>query len=195
MPGTNNAAGAQPGPLPRIVHLPPAPDHYAAVPVGSRPRPKTKIVLHDTVGTDSRAWLSTTSRPPVSIHVLIARDGTRYNIVNYQDVAWHVGNARAGYWNSNCLGVEFESTNDKGRPVVPYTAAQYATGGHLLATWLYSYGLAWAADVVRHGDIALPAGRRHDPWGLDVPRLHAGAGAWLAFFYAVPAVERGRYII
>lgn len=192
MPGSNNAAGAQPGPLPRIVHLTPAPDHF----LPGKGTPKTKAVLHNTVGTDSAPWLSTTSRPPVSIHVLVRRDGVRVNIVDYADTAWHVGNARAGYLNRNCLGIELESTNDPRNPHGNgYTVPQLNTAAHCVATWLYSYGLDFDRDVVRHGDIAIPAGRRHDPWGLDMAAFRAQTLAWFAWFHTVPAVERDRWII
>ena len=66
-----------------------------------------------------------------------------------------------------CLGYELESTNDAGRAGNGYTAAQYNTLAHCVATWLYSYGLDFERDVVSHASIVVPVGRRHDPWDLD----------------------------
>jgi N-acetyl-anhydromuramyl-L-alanine amidase AmpD len=82
-----------PGVVPRIEHRRVAADHYWP----GQGRRKTKVVIHNTVGTDSAAWLSTSSVPPVSAHVLGRRDGSRLNLVDYADIAFHVGNARAGY--------------------------------------------------------------------------------------------------
>lgn len=184
-----------PGPLPRISHAYPA-DALHFTP-GRRGHAVTKAVLHNTEGLDSRAWLSTASSPPVSIHALIARDGVRYNLVNYADTAYHVGEAVAGYSNTNCLGVELESRNRPGRAIVPYTIAQYNTLAHLLATWLISYGLDYNRDVVCHRDIALPAGRRHDPSGLDLARVRRETAAWVAFIRALALVpaEQAKWII
>jgi N-acetyl-anhydromuramyl-L-alanine amidase AmpD len=185
---------AVPGPLPKIDHsCKPDARHRTK---GRRGLDKpTKGVIHNTEGTDSRAWLSTTSSPPVSIHVLIARDGTRYNIVDYGDTAYHVGDAIAGYSNVNCLGVELESRNRNGRATTPYTAAQYNVLAHLLATWIVSYGLDYDEDIKRHGDIALPAGRRHDPSGLDMGRLKRETMAWLTFFRALDPADHHLWII
>ena len=179
-----------PGALPRMEHRWVAADHYWP----GQGRRKTKIVIHNTVGTDSAAWLTTTSTPPVSAHVLGRRDGSRLNLVDYADIAWHVGNARAGFWNSNCLGYELESTNDVGRAGNGYTAAQYHTGAHCVATWLYSYGLDFDRDVVSHASIAVPAGRRHDPWGFDWTRFRRETGGWLAFFRTLAPAEEKRWI-
>lgn len=193
MSGSTNAAGAQPGPLPTIVHLAPAPDHYDK----GRTQPIRYIILHNTVGVDSRDWLSHSSYPDrVSIPVLVRADGTRYNIVNYGDTAWQVGEAAHGICNANSLGLELESLNDIGRPVAPYPEAQLNTAAHCVATWLYSYGLTWDGAVRRHGDVALPPGRRHDPYGLNMPAFRARAEAWLGWFHALPNdAERARYII
>lgn len=152
------------------------------------------VALHNTMGSDSRAWLSTTSQPPVSIHALVFRDGTRYSIVAPLDTAWHVGSARPGFTNARYLGVEFENLSNGLLVRQAYTAEQYNSGAHCVAGWLFSFGLVWA-DVVDHKDIALPAGRRHDPANFDRARLQTETAAWVAFFRRLPADQQAAWII
>jgi N-acetyl-anhydromuramyl-L-alanine amidase AmpD len=190
-----------PGPLPVIKHLTPDAHHFYPW-NGHTPRSIYGIVLHSTAGTDSRRWLSTdpasvdpVSGIGVSIPILVQRDGTRINIVDYADVAVHVGIAREPWHNSNALGIEFENRSDTLGHTQPYPAVQIETGAHALATLMYSYGVPWAR-VVRHGDIALPPGRRTDPIGpfpLDV--LHVRAQAWLDYWAVCSEAERVRTII
>lgn len=189
----NALAGVStPGARPTVSHAVQADgSHYTM----GRSQPITKVVLHNTEGTNSLAWLSTASRPnPVSVHVLISRDGVRHNLVDYRDTAYHVGKARAGYSNANCLGVELENRSTGGTLTEPYPPEQLNTLAHLLATWLFSYGLQWEMAVVRHGDIALPAGRRHDPSGLDLAAVRAATEAWLRFFRALDPVDHSKWI-
>lgn len=187
---------APPGPLPIIKHITPDSRHYERW-EGKTPRPVIAVVLHSTEGVDSRRWLSTDPASRVSIHVLIQRDGTRIGIVNYADVANHVGYAVAPYDNENCMGIEWENASSAltGR-VQAYTPTQLSTGAHWVATILYSYGLTWA-NVVRHGDIANnPVGRRSDPVGpFPMEVLRVRVGQWLAYWAVCSPEERARTII
>lgn len=197
MPGSNNAAGAQPGLVPPVAHLTPRTDRYES---GRNGQPIRHIVIHNTVGTDSRAYLSTTSpdKNPVSIHALVERDGTRYSIVAPRDTAWQVGDTipGCGVTNHNSLGIELESTNDpSNRHGNGYTDAQYNTAAHCVAGWLFSFGLDFDHAVVTHASVANPPGRRHDPWLLDWPRFRNLTRAWVAFFQSLPPSAHGRYII
>lgn len=49
------------------------------------------IILHHTGGLWSGPWLSTTSKPPVSTHRLIAKPGIIYKIVRDEDTAYTAG--------------------------------------------------------------------------------------------------------
>ncbi len=157
----NPTALTPPGEVPVIVHLKPDLLHFQE---WHEPRPRliSGVVLHSTMGRDSRRWLSTDPASSVSIHALGQPDGTRVNIVNYADVAWHVGEAVAPWTNATTLGYEFENRSNGGLIKEPYPAVQIATGAHWLATVMYSYGIPWER-VVRHGDVARPVGRRIDP--------------------------------
>lgn len=201
----NSAAGSQPGPLPVVDHTWRADArHYTK----GRPRVRIAgvtvisdkleyIVLHSTVGRDSRRYLTIDPSTQVSAHILIARDGRRYNLVDYNDTAHHVGQAKAGYRNSNCIGAELENINGHPSGVrEPYTTGQINTLAHWTATILFSYGLP--LDSIRHhGEIALPKGRRTDPIGFadDGPRYIALTSAWLTFFKALPEASHGLYIV
>lgn len=185
-----------PGPLPPvIIHRQPSPQHYTK----GRTQPISCIVIHNTEGTNSVAWLSTAraSAGRASIHVVVLPDGTRYNIVNYADTAFHVGIAKKPYRNSSSLGIEFENPSTERPPTpraVPYPDVQIAVGAHCVATWLFSYGLR-LEDIVRHGDIALPVGRRTDPAYFPLPRFLRLVTDWLTFMRALPESEHHRWIV
>jgi N-acetyl-anhydromuramyl-L-alanine amidase AmpD len=153
------------------------------------------IVLHSTQGIDSRAWLSTTSDPPVSIHKLGRHDGI-YSIVEPAHTAWHCGVTLPGYEHANerSLGYEIESPNHNGEAQVPYTDQDYNQAAHAIAGWMFSYHLGWER-VVRHADIAFPPGRRTDPDGFDMARLQREVYAWLRFMGALKQTEHVKWII
>ena len=195
----NSAAGAQPGSLPAIHHTYRADaKHYTKgrwrIPLLGISDRIEYAVLHNTEGRDSRAWLSTTSNPPASIHALIDRAGARWNIVDYNDTAWHVGKARSPYRNSNSLGLELENRSNPRGVSEDYTPAQINTAAHWLATVMFSYGIPWL-NVVRHGDIALPAGRRADPSNFPMDDFRLRTDAWLLFFRNLPEASHSLYII
>ena len=110
------------------------------------------IVLHSTGGTDSRAWLTRTSVPPVSIHRLIRKSGSLYKIVPDHEVAWHCGPAQVGpiphhpySLNNYSLGIELENLNT-GRD--PYPVAQVEVCAMQVLEW---WGLYGALPIVAHG--------------------------------------------
>jgi N-acetyl-anhydromuramyl-L-alanine amidase AmpD len=189
-----------PGLLPHIWrNYPVAADHYTPGRGGYKVE---YIVLHNTEGRDSRAYLSRTSgRPPdppdrrVSIHKLVRRDGV-YSIVSPANTAWHCGETVVGYskMNFRSLGVEIESINSKGKLQEPYSDSDYNATAHTVAGWMFSYAIPWER-VLRHAEIASPPGRRFDPSGLDMARLQRETYAWTRFFYALKVNERGNWII
>lgn len=153
------------------------------------------IICHNTEGRDSRAWLSTTSDPPVSIHKLVRHDGV-YSIVEPAHTAWHCGETIPGYSNMNprSLGVEVESINSGGKCQEPYSDSDYNYTAHTVAGWMFSYAIPWE-HVLRHADIADPPGRRHDPSGLDMARLQREVYAWQRFFGALRQQDHKLWII
>lgn len=125
------------------------------------------IVLHHTGGTDSRAWLSTASNPPVSCHRLIARDGTIYKIVPDHEVAFTQGPAVIGPIPSNgqnanqvSLSIELENLGNG----QDYPEAQLRSTARQMVEWWGAYG--WLAPV-HHAWIQ---DNKNDPY--DFPRWH-----------------------
>jgi N-acetylmuramoyl-L-alanine amidase len=178
---------------------PVAPDHFTPGRGGYKVE---YIILHNTEGRDSRAYLSRTSgQPPeppdrrVSIHKLVRADGV-YSIVSPANTAWHCGETVTPYHHMNyrSLGVELESINSKGKCQEPYSDSDYNATAHTVAGWMFSYAIPWER-VLCHRDIASPPGRRQDPSGLDLARLQRETYAWLRFFYALKVSERGDWII
>lgn len=125
------------------------------------------IVIHATGGTNSLDWLSTTSpaTAPVSIHRLVAKDGTIYKIVPDDVTAYHAGPSHVGPLpgdgqnvNNWSLGIELENRND-GRDLYP--TAQLDSAAAQVVEWWGAYGLL---PIVAHAWIDA---RKHDPAGLD----------------------------
>lgn len=145
-----------------IVDLPADRGHYSD---GVHLVPR-RIVLHATAGKDSRAWLSRTSNPPVSVHRLIRRDGRIYKIVADEHVAYHVGFATLfpypgrGLTSANytSLGIELENDNTSKEG---YTAAQVASAVLQVVEWFGKFGYL---PVVSHADLD---SRKSDPHGFD----------------------------
>jgi N-acetylmuramoyl-L-alanine amidase len=124
------------------------------------------VVLHATQGTNSLDWLRWESKPPVSCHVLVAKDGTRYRIVRDADTAWHAGYSHLTLasisglnvnWRS--LGLELENLND-GKD--PYTEAQLDAAAFQVAVWYGAYG---DLHTFRHRDLD---NGKADPRGMDM---------------------------
>lgn len=131
------------------------------------------IVLHATGGTNSLDWLSTTSpnSNPVSVHRLIAKDGTIYKIVPDDAVAYHAGPAKVGplpstteNMNNYSLGIELENLNN-GRD--PYPELQLAACVSQVVEWIGMYGFL---PIVAHSWIDM---RKRDPAGFN----------WDAFYF------------
>lgn len=123
------------------------------------------IVLHHTGGTNSRAWLSTTSNPPVSSHRLIERTGTIVKIVPDTEVAYTQGPADIGPIPENgqninqwALSIEIENLGDG----QDYPEAQLRSVARQVVEWWGAYG--WMA-LVHHAWIQ---GNKNDPY--DFPR-------------------------
>jgi N-acetyl-anhydromuramyl-L-alanine amidase AmpD len=164
--------------------LPAAADHLG----GARAMPPRLIVLHATVGSDSRNWLSKTSTPPVSIHRLISKSGLIYRIVPDDRVAWHAGfavvgpyasnDARPGGVNEISLGIELENrTGMKGfAGQDPYPPAQLNACARQIVSWWGRYGFL---PLVSH---ALIDARKSDPAGLDWADLYRRIWAVLSAF-------------
>lgn len=140
------------------------------------------IVLHATVGDlrPSINELTADNRPlaqRVSAHYIIDRDGTIYELVPPDRVAWHAGVSTFGgraNVNEFSIGIELVNRND-GRD--PYPDAQIIATAELVADLMRRYNIP-QSRIVSHADVAVPRGRKTDPRGFP----------WIRFFRLV--VER-----
>jgi len=118
------------------------------------------IILHQTTNASVEPALRTLTDPErkVSAHYLIARDGTRFQLVEEDRRAWHAG---VSWWggltdlNSASIGIELDNTGDE-----PFPDIQIDTLIALLAELSERHRIP-AANVLGHGDIA--PGRKVDP--------------------------------
>ncbi len=130
------------------------------------------LVLHSTVGSAaaSLSWLRS-AHSKVSIHYLITKTGTIYQLVPDHLSAWHAGKSR---WRNRSatdialgsIGIELENKNTG---IDPYPLAQTTALLELSRSLVVKYAIL-SDMVVRHLDIAVPVGRKSDPAGF--PWLH-----------------------
>jgi hypothetical protein len=97
----------------------------------------------------------------VSPHYAIDRDGTTYQLVADNNIAWHAGASKLPDGttdvNGASIGIEVINSQD-----AKFTDAQYAALNSLIANLKNKYPIKY---VLGHDDIA--PGRKTDPWGID----------------------------
>jgi N-acetyl-anhydromuramyl-L-alanine amidase AmpD len=119
---------------------------------------KRQIIPHITEGPTAAGAIETfrTSQRPhrTSAHAVIDRDGTIYQLVDFQDIAWH-----ASQVNHHAIGIEHVALSAPGAAnlnrktgttryeAMPATEAQYAASARLIA---------WLAKLLQ-----LPIDRKH----------------------------------
>lgn len=133
------------------------------------------IILHATGGESYEGAISWLCNPKsgVSAHYVIGRAGEIAKLVPTSMCAWHAGKAKHpadGRCNVNLrsIGIELVNRNYGGQK---YPPAQIAA-----LDWLLQQLIA-AIPTLRfcfsHRAVAIPKGRKTDPWGLDVPSIAA----------------------
>ncbi|GMV37378.1 MAG: hypothetical protein AMXMBFR61_18860 [Fimbriimonadales bacterium] len=129
------------------------------------------IVLHATGGTSfvgAVRWLCDPASR-VSAHFVIGKKGELAKLVPLSRAAYHAGRSRlpdgSGGVNRRSIGIELVNRNDGDDP---YPLAQLSRLETLLAELMRAFPIRW---LVSHASIALPAGRKTDPRGLDVQAL------------------------
>lgn len=137
--------------------------NYAELPS----RDITIIVIHDTGGRTAESALSWMESPlsNVSSHYLVDKDGTIYQLVEDEDVAWHVG--ASVLWHESdlnriALGIELVDDSLDKYPDEQMTALIDLTAG---LCDKYQIPLN---RIVGHENVAMPKGRKVDP-GADFP--------------------------
>jgi N-acetyl-anhydromuramyl-L-alanine amidase AmpD len=209
VPADNAAAGAQPGPIPRI-------DNHYRAPEGSyypgrAGRAIKYLIRHDTEAQSdsdhpSLAWFLFPASG-VSIHHLITRAGVRLDMVFRVHTAFHCGVASygtdggsvvldpqtvIGALNLCSVGMEFESTATASHAGNGYTDAQLWCGAYTEACSI----LTWPGLVVLdHRQIAQPPGRRVDPSHFPLAQYLSYVRDWTTFLRTVPVAARGHYFL
>jgi N-acetylmuramoyl-L-alanine amidase len=138
-----------------------------------RPRvlPRVGILLHETIGNNSLAYLQGGSLAvgnPVSADYLLGRTGEIYQLTPPGWFAWHSGVARwrdyqEGDRSINQGFIEIENNPTLGQKI---DNLQYIALGFLVRRLI----MAWNIDVrnvVGHAQVALPSGRKSDPATLN----------------------------
>lgn len=151
------------------------------------------LVAHYTAGrsaANSANWLCSKAAK-ASAHLIIGREGSLYQLVNFDSVAWHAGPSAwgkltglnnfsigieldnpgfvvkdgAGKWRSLALGVTYENhdvvVDERGMGWVTYTVPQLTLLEQVGLEIIEAYPSL--KDIVGHSDICVPAGRKPDP--------------------------------
>lgn len=169
---------------PTIIDHPADANHYSTVWDGAR-----CIVIHATAGTNSLDWLSTTSKPPVSIQVLAPKDGTLIRIVKDRWQAFHVGRSNIGNHtiaagdqgsaSEIAYGIEFENRNNGEDP---YPIEQIDAGAYQIALWWRQDGFL---PLLTHALVDTQG--KTDPRGLDMIELTRRAIVWYDWLDQAPS--------
>jgi len=126
------------------------------------------IVLHATVGEGgpSLSWLSNPSSE-VSVHYLVDRDGTVYQMVAEAERAWHAGPsfyAGLSDWNNFSVGIEMVNRNDG---IDPYNPPLVEACRKLCAYLVYKYAIT-PQMIVTHKMISGAITGKSDPKGFPL---------------------------
>ena len=145
----------------------PSPNH------GRRQCAVEAICLHWSGGSfvGSRTWCQN-PESKVSYHALIGPDGEVATLVPWSRAAWSVGKSQAPppFTFGRLGNSATENIALSGGPRFgPPTAVQYHALVLLVARRMAAH--RWGVDdlwrVVGHADLAIPRGRKRDPWGDD----------------------------
>jgi N-acetylmuramoyl-L-alanine amidase len=123
------------------------------------------IVLHHTAMPSTAVSVGKFFQDPksqVSSHYIVDRDGTIVRSVADSLRSWHAGKSEfQGRSNVNNFSIGIEICN-VGDGVEPYPEAQVKAVVNLTAWLAKTYNVPIPANLTRHRDIALPAGRKND---------------------------------
>lgn len=130
--------------------------HSISLPPGQFGGPYIEQLFSGTLDPEQHPYFEQIHRLRVSAHLLIQRDGSCVQFVDFHRKAWHAGlscyQGRAGC-NEFSIGIELE-----GSDLLAYSAAQYRA---LAATCVWLQQRYPIAAIVGHADIA--PGRKTDP--------------------------------
>lgn len=127
--------------------------------------PIDTIVLHHTAMPSSAVNVGKFFQDPkskVSAHYIVDRDGSIVRSVPDAQRAWHAGKSvfqGRGDVNTFSIGIEICNVGDG---IEPYPEAQVKAVINLTAWLAKTYHVAIPANLTRHRDVAIPAGRKND---------------------------------
>ncbi|MEI8344008.1 MAG: N-acetylmuramoyl-L-alanine amidase [Candidatus Moraniibacteriota bacterium] len=129
------------------------------------------IILHssyDALGSDPfsvAGVIAEYKQAQVSPHYLITRDGTIYQLVADQNIAWHAGVAKMpdGRTDVNSFSIGIEMINTQ---TGKFTDQQYSAVNRLIGDLKNKYPIK---NILGHSDIA--SGRKTDPWGIEWKKI------------------------
>lgn len=132
------------------------------------PQP-TRIIIHTTNGKagttfEAEARFLAQSHD-VSAHYIVGKRGQIARILRPQDyIAWHAGRTRLGWDNGPAIGIEVHNTPAEG----DFTPLMLDTLGALVLEICEAYPIGNLVESMQtHRYVALPAGRKIDPSGLN----------------------------
>lgn len=135
--------------------------------------PRRLIVLHTTMGYNSRSWLqggSAAHGTPASADFLVDRLGNIYQLIPPGWYSYHSGTARWRWiqdpdytLNQSAVGIEIEAAEHRGQRI---TDLQYIATAALLDALMAHHAIL-VDRIVTHAMVALPPGRKKDPMTLD----------------------------
>jgi N-acetylmuramoyl-L-alanine amidase len=117
------------------------------------------IVEHFTADNSCEGALSwlCSRQSGVSAHLVIDRDGTIYQLVPFNVVAWHAGRSEyQGQPNVNSFSIGIENVGDGSE----FPDAQMESNRAVIAALYSFYPIE---DAVGHEDVCVPPGRKTDP--------------------------------
>lgn len=144
------------------------------------------IILHHTASTADAKGIGRFFSDPnakVSSHYVVDKTGYLVQPVSDANRSWHAGksvfNGRENV-NDFSIGIEICNVGDN---VDPYPDAQYDSLVKLVGYLVQTYNIP-IANITRHRDIAIPAGRKTDTSdNFSVQRLLNGVKSYMAGTY------------
>ncbi|WP_430461708.1 1,6-anhydro-N-acetylmuramyl-L-alanine amidase AmpD [Thalassolituus sp. LLYu03] len=133
--------------------------HNISLPPGQFGGGYVQTFFQNRLNPDDHPYFQEIAELKVSSHLLIERDGTLVQFVNFNDRAWHAG--RSVYsgrpdCNDYSVGIELEGTD-----ATPYTDQQYQVLTEVLVTLMREYPALTITRITGHEFIA--PGRKTDP--------------------------------
>ncbi len=133
--------------------------HNISLPKGCFGTGHIHRLFQNTLDCEADASFGTLQGVAVSAHLLIERDGTVTQFVNFNKRAWHAGKSSfrgVADCNNFAIGIELEGCDD-----IPYEIEQYHVLANIAAQLIEYYPALTPDRITGHSDIA--PDRKTDP--------------------------------